>query len=61
MFLFGALFAQPCNKLGERSTGIKIRPPSDILLCVQLTGAKDPAALEKLVKATGVKAENVNR
>eukprot|EP00983_Pelagomonas_calceolata_P081142 1155443-Pelagomonas_calceolata.AAC.13 len=27
----------------------------------QLTGAKDPAALEQLVKATGVKPENVNR
>lgn len=27
----------------------------------QLTGAKDPAALERLVKATGAKPENVNR
>lgn len=29
--------------------------------CLQLTGAKDPAALERLVKATGVKPESVNR
>mmetsp|Transcript_385 Transcript_385/g.967 ORF Transcript_385/g.967 Transcript_385/m.967 type:complete len:284 (+) Transcript_385:62-913(+) len=28
---------------------------------LELTGAKDPAALEQLVKATGVKPENVNR
>lgn len=27
----------------------------------QLTGAKDPSALERLVKATGVRPENVNR